>query len=172
MRTKSNVNDLEVMPQVEYPIRPVRPPFASPVPAIRLQEKDIFSEASNVEPVPSGHFYGAEGSVPKGGWRQWFPPFKDVYRTIDGRHFFEFEFHSTNGGSIEIDIIQMPSYPSKYNDDLHNTHRLSSNHGNGFRVCFGDSSETSTVEKAKSWAGVWAEHTINLIENGIKFPNN
>jgi len=122
-------------------------------------------------PIPSGRFMPPESKIPKGGWRSWFPPFRDVYRTLDGRHFFEFEFHAMEDGNVEIDIIRMPDYPTLLVSNLHETHRLESNHGNEFRVCFGDASESSSIDSAQEWAGAWAEHSMRLIESGIEFPN-
>lgn len=133
-------------PNDERPIRPVQPP------------------------IPLGIFKGSEGVIPKGGWRSLFPV-RDIYRDNSGRHHFEFEFHPGTAG-YDIDIISMPEYPASLQTDFHRTHRLSSRHGNDTRICFGDESEVSTLEKAKQWAGVWAEHTVALIENGTRFPNN
>ena len=132
-------------PNDERPIRPVQPP------------------------IPIGTFHGAEGSIPSGGWRTFYPV-RDIYRDESGRHYFEFEFHPGAAG-YDIDIISMPDYPYDLRSDFHRTHRLSSRHGNDTRICFGDESEVATIEKAKQWASVWAECTIALIEDGTEFPN-
>ncbi len=121
-------------------------------------------------PIPYGIFLGTESVIPKGGWRSTNVPVRDIYRDNSGKNFFEFEFNGTSAG-FNIDIISMPSYPSNLKTDLHKTHRLSSKNGNDYRICFGDASKVSTLEKAQQWAGVWAEHTVALIENGIEFPN-
>lgn len=118
--------------------------------------------------IPSGQFQGSESEIPKGGWRSE-RPVRDIYRTNSGCY-FEFEFHKMSD-SYDIDIISMPPYPASMKSDFHKTHRLNSRNGNVYRVCLADNSVANSLENSKKWAGVWAEHTVKLIEGGKNFPN-
>lgn len=159
------------LPPVEYPIRPVRPPFHPPIPWGRFFPPESKIPKGGWREVPRGVYHPPESTIPKGGWREWFPSFRDTYRTLDGLHFFEFEFHPMTEGHIEVDIINMPSYPSHLAGDPHKTHVLPSNHGNEHRICFGDASAINTLETAQEYAGIWAENTMKLIKENRPFPN-
>lgn len=125
--------------------------------------------------LPNGVFLGTESEIPPGGWRvsNLNPsyPTQDVYRSECGRCHFKFGFYPT-GNIYEIDILQMPNYPSNLKSNLHRTHRLPSNHGNDYRICFGNDSNVNNIDNARKWAAIWSEHTVALIEDDIDFPNN
>lgn len=93
---------------------------------------------------------------------------QDIYRTKDGEYYFTFRFVNV-GSHYEIDIVEMPPYEGR-SENLHNTHRLTSNRG-GHLICFENNSVVNTLEKAKMWAGIWAECTMNYINRGEEFPN-
>lgn len=135
------------------------------------------------EEIPKGGWRGGE-EIPKGGWRtpssstfseeipsgKWLAHVaKDVYRTKDGRAYFEFGFAQV-GSRVEIDILDSPSYGGRA-DDVHTTHRLKSERG-GYKICFGDPSVSHDISSAKKWAAMWAELTWKYITSGQTFPNN
>lgn len=119
--------------------------------------------------VPKGGWRGAESEVPKGGWRASSPVLRDVYRTSTG-HLFEFAFYLNQGGYYDCEILSMPDYGER-DKSYHSTHRLSSNHGNEARICFGDNTNVTTLEDAKRWAGIWSEKSMVYILDGTEFPN-
>ncbi len=143
-----------------------KPQNDKPQTTVISTDSPLVPEISQAMELPSGGFRGGEGEIPQGGWRA---PSTDVYRSKCGKYYFEFEFHLV-GDHYQIDILKMPSYDNR-STDLHLTHRLSSDHGNEYRICFGDNSETNTLVKAKKWASVWSECTIRYIETGKHFPN-
>lgn len=118
------------------------------------------------EQIPTGRFMGGE-EVPKGGWRTYIK--SDVYRTQDGRAYFEFGFAQV-GSNVEIDILDMPGYGGR-DENVHITHRLKSERG-GYKICFGEPSISSDMHSAKKWAAQWAEHTWKYITTGKQFPNS
>lgn len=118
------------------------------------------------EEVPAGGWRGGE-EVPKGGWRTYIKI--DVYRTEDGRAYFEFGFAQI-GSNVEIDILDMPGYGGR-DENVHTTHRLKSERG-GHKICFGEPSISSDMHFAKKWAAQWAEHTWKYITTGKQFPNS
>lgn len=135
------------------------------------------------EEIPTGGWRGGE-EIPEGGWRASSSSFladllgtntsqksvvHDVYRTKDGRHYFEFVFYWT-GEYYDIDIFKMPSYGNR-SKDLHDTHRLPSDRG-GYKICFGDPHLIDSLDEGRRWAGIWAECTMNYILYGNNFPNN
>lgn len=135
------------------------------------------------EEIPKGGWRGGE-EIPKGGWRapssspfseqipsgKWLAHVaKDVYRTKDGRAYFEFGFAQV-GSRVEIDILDSPSYGGR-TEDVHTTHRLKSERG-GYKICFGDPSISNDISSAKKWAAMWAELTWKYITTGQTFPNN
>jgi hypothetical protein len=143
---------------------------------------DIYTSPIEKDQIPPGIFYGVESStipkggwrgseseIPKGGWRTSSPVIRDVYRTSTG-HLFEFAFYLNQGGYYDCEILSMPDYGER-EKDYHSTHRLSSNHGNKARICFGDNAVVSTLEDAKKWAGIWAEQSMVYILDGTEFPN-
>lgn len=135
------------------------------------------------EEIPVGGWRGGE-EIPEGGWRASStssflnsllglgmnekPPIHDVYRTKDGRYFFEFVFYWT-GNYYDIDIFKMPSYGTR-SEDAHKTHRLNSERG-GYKICFGDPYMIDSLSEGRKWAGTWAECTMNYIKYGENFPN-
>jgi hypothetical protein len=105
--------------------------------------------------------------LPSGVWQSY--NYIDVYRTQDGRAYFEFGFMRL-GNHIQVDILDMPEYG--YRDtSLHATHRLQNGNGT-YYICFGDASIISDMSMAKKWAGKWAELTWRYITSGTPFPNN
>ena len=118
------------------------------------------------EEIPIGGWRGGE-EVPAGGWRNYIKT--DVYRTQDGRAYFEFGFAQV-GSNVEIDILDTPGYGSR-DENVHITHRLKSERG-GYKICFGEPSISSDMHSAKKWAGQWAEHTWKYITTGKQFPNS
>ena len=114
-----------------------------------------------LERIPKGIFLGAQ-SIPSGGWRS----VNDVYRTEDGKHFYEFEFHDV-GSHYEIDIISTPSYGGR-DTDGHSKHVLPSDRG-GERICFADDSDVRSLSDARKYAEGWAESTSDYINDGKRF---
>lgn len=94
--------------------------------------------------------------------------FKDIYRSEDGDHFFEFNFVWL-GQYFEIDIQSMPALGNR-SADLHITHRLPSARG-GHKICFGDPKVVPDSEAARKWAKIWSECIVTYIKTGEHFPN-
>ncbi len=117
------------------------------------------------EEIPKGGWRGGE-EIPKGGWRAVI----DTYRTTDGEHFYKFRFYPI-GDYFEIDILAMPSYGNRP-ADLHATHRLPSNRGTDYKICFGDPRIITDLNTAKQWAAQWSELTTKYIRTGTPFPNS
>ncbi len=102
--------------------------------------------------------------IPQGTWRSYLQT--DVYRTLDGRAYFEFGFLQV-GNRIEIDIIDMPSYGDRAND-LHSTHRMKNPRG-GYQLDLPNPSNCYRIEIAKDLAKEWAELTWKYIRTGEPF---
>jgi hypothetical protein len=124
-------------------------------------EKQFQKFRENPEVIPAGTFLGGE-EIPAGGWRAT----RDVYRTEDGDHYYEFEFHDV-GSNYEIDIKSTPSYKGR-DTDPHKTHVLPSDRG-GKRICFGNDSDVDSMSKARKYAESWAENTSDYIKHGDRF---
>lgn len=140
---------------------------ASPIAIISMKSEKIpKGRFLGGEKLPSGGWRGGE-EVPSGGWRSYIKT--DVYRTRDGRAYFEFGFAQV-GSNVEIDILDMPGYGGR-DDGLHSTHRLKSERG-GYKICFGNPSISNDMYNAKKWAAQWAEHTWKYILSGRQFPNS
>lgn len=93
---------------------------------------------------------------------------RDVYRTNDGRHYYEFAFVD-KGSHFEANILNQPDYGSR-DTGLHSTHRLESDHpGCSYRICFGDDSNVPTLNKVRTYAETWCEATSKYIDNGTRF---
>lgn len=90
----------------------------------------------------------------------------DVYRTNDGQGYFEFNFVKVRN-LYEVDIVSTPSYGSR-STDLHSTHRLNSERG-GYKICFGDPSVVTSLDKAMKYVENWCEGTWQDIKTGRTF---
>jgi len=90
----------------------------------------------------------------------------DVYRTNDGKAYFEYSFVNV-GNYYEVDIVSQPSYNSR-DSSLHSTHRLTSKRG-GHKVCFGNESDANSLNKTKKLVEAWAEGTWRYIQTGRSF---
>lgn len=93
---------------------------------------------------------------------------RDTYKTNNGKYLFEFIFED-KGFYFEAHIVWQPSYGLR-KDDLHSTHRLTSNYtGCSYRICFANDSDVPTLSKARLYAEAWSEATAKYIDTGIGF---
>ncbi len=91
---------------------------------------------------------------------------RDVYRTNDGKAYFEFDFVKV-GSRYEVDIKKHPSYNGR-STGQHETHRLNSSRG-GYKVCFANESTVTSLDKARTWVEAWSEGTWSYIKTGKRF---
>ncbi len=90
----------------------------------------------------------------------------DTYRTNDGRGYFTFKFVN-EGPYWRADIENAPSFGSRDGSNLHLSHRLpSSTAATGYRVCFGNDYDASSLEKARKFSEAWAEALWEWIKTG------
>lgn len=126
-----------------------------------FHKMDTNSPEQNFKIIPSGIFLGAK-EIPPGGWRA----YSDEYRSENGDHYYEFEFHEVDD-HYEVDIISTPGYEGR-DTDGHSRHVLPSDRG-GERICFADDSAVRSLSEARKYAAAWAENTSDYIKYGDRF---
>ena len=90
---------------------------------------------------------------------------RDIYRTNDGRYYFEFIFKD-NGDCFHVYIRSQPSYGARSSDG-HSTHRYEADYeGCKKRICFADESQVRTLNSARKYAEAWSECTAKYINTG------
>lgn len=89
-----------------------------------------------------------------------------VYQTSDGRASFKFNLVKV-GLIYEIDIIETPEYIGKLISPI-DTHQSISNRG-GYKICFGNPSDVTDIDKAREFSKEWAELAWKHLRTGETF---
>ncbi|MFM2318066.1 MAG: hypothetical protein RLZZ215_687 [Pseudomonadota bacterium] len=89
-----------------------------------------------------------------------------AYQTSDGRTSFKFNIVKV-GLIYEIDIIETSEYMGKLLSPT-DTHQSISN-CNGYRICFGNPSDVTDLDKAREFSREWAELVWKYLRTGETF---
>jgi len=92
-----------------------------------------------------------------------------IYRTKDGKGYFQFSYHKIKEGGrtyYEIDIHKTPSYRN-LNSSSHTTHWLPCDRPAGKKMCFHVGKEPKTLALAKKYSCDYSELNWHYIRTGI-----